>query len=43
MIHWWTLFESGYPLCCQNHARNYFMIVWDLGKEYEASFKIGIN
>lgn len=39
----YRLFESGYPFCCETHARNYFMVVYDIGPDGETSYKMGLN
>jgi hypothetical protein len=35
--------RHGYPGCHVNCARNYWMVVWDLGSGLEMSIKVGLN
>lgn len=44
MTPWWfKLFKAGYPTCCVSHARYYFMAIYDIGDNGEATFKMGLN
>jgi hypothetical protein len=39
----WRFRNAGYPCCCLTHARHFWMTVWDLGDDYETSFKLSLN
>lgn len=40
---WWKYFKSGFPCCCEQHARHYWMVLWDVGDNGETSFKLGLS
>lgn len=40
---WWKYFMSGYPTCCKSHARHCWMVMWDIGDDYETFYKLSIN
>jgi len=39
----WGLYKAGYPTCCEQHARHYWMVIWDLGPDYDTSFKMSLS
>ena len=39
----WKFFAAGYPSCCEAHARNYFMVMWNLGQNFETQFKLSLS
>lgn len=43
MNGWWQLFEFGYPFCCVQHARHYWMVTWDIDKDHDTSFKMSLS
>lgn len=39
----YKLFAVGYPSCCESHARNYFMVIYDLGETGETQYKMSLS
>lgn len=39
----YRLSTVGYPSCCEIHARNYFMVIYDLGDWGETQYKMSLN
>lgn len=40
---WYRFFGAGFPSCHERCARNYFVVLWDLGENHETEYKIGMN
>jgi len=40
---WFSFFLAGYPGCHESCARNYFLVLWNLGENYETVYKLGLN
>ena len=40
---WFHFFAAGYMACCDSHARNCYVIMWDIGDNGERSFKLSLN
>lgn len=39
----WRFYSFGYPTCHEVCARNCCIVLWDLGEDFETSFKMGLN
>jgi hypothetical protein len=39
----WSLYAAGFPTCCVTHARLYFMVMWNLGRNHETIYRFSIN
>jgi len=40
---WYRFYAAGFPACHESCARNYFVVLWDLGENGETYYKLGIN
>ncbi len=40
---WWKYFKAGFPTCCEAHARNSWMVIWDIGDDFDFSIKLGLS
>jgi hypothetical protein len=43
MIGWWRLLVVGFPTCCEQHSRHYWMVVWDIDEDRDTSFKLSLS
>ncbi len=43
MPPFWKFYESGFPFCCEAHARHYWMVVWDVHPDRICSFKLSLS
>ena len=39
----YRLFKFGFPCCHECCARNYFVVLWDVGEALESVVKLGLN
>ena len=39
----YALFKAGFPTCHERCARNYLMVIFDVGPDYEICLKLGLS
>jgi len=43
MNFWIKLFKFGFPTCHERCARHYQLVIYDIGTDFEMSFKMSLN